>query len=64
MTYEERKAAFEEALKRYEPACRELASWLGDHPEISRQEKASSAKLMALLEEEGFSVEKDLAGMP
>ena len=64
MKYEERKAAFEAALTKYEPACCELAVWLGEHPEISRQEKESSARITSLLEAEGFAVEKDLAGVP
>ncbi|MBR5641693.1 MAG: amidohydrolase [Firmicutes bacterium] len=64
MKYEERKAVFEAALAKYEPACRELAVWLGDHPELSRQEKESSARITALLESEGFAVERDLADLP
>ena len=64
MNYEERKAAFEEAVKRYGPVCRGLAVWLGEHPEISRQEKESSARIVSLLKAEGFAVEKDVADLP
>ena len=64
MTYEERKAVLNKRIAQYEPACRELAAWLGEHPEISRQEKESSAKIIALLRKEGFSVEEDLTGLP
>ncbi|MBR4142282.1 MAG: amidohydrolase [Firmicutes bacterium] len=64
MNYEQRKAVFERALTEYEPRCRELAVWLGEHPEISRQEKESSARIVSLLRDAGFSVETDLAGLP
>ena len=64
MNYEERKAVFERALTEYGPRCRELAVWLGEHPEISRQEKESSARIVSLLRDAGFSVETDLAGLP
>ncbi len=64
MNYEERKAVFEQALKEYEPHCRELAVWLGEHPEISRQEKESSARIVSLLRDAGFSVETNLADLP
>ena len=64
MNYEERKSVFERALLQYEPRCRELAAWLGEHPEISRQEKESSARLTAMFREAGFAVEEDIAGVP
>ena len=64
MNYEERKAVFEQALTEYEPRCRDLAVWLGEHPEISRQEKESSARIVSLLRDAGFSVETDLADLP
>ena len=64
MNYEQRKAVFERALTEYEPRCRELAVWLGEHPEISRQEKESSARIVSLLREAGFSVETDVADLP
>ena len=64
MNYEQRKAVFERALTEYEPLCRELAVWLGEHPEISRQEKESSARIVSLLRDAGFSVETDLADLP
>ena len=63
MNYEERKAVFEQALTEYVPRCRDLAVWLGEHPEISRQEKESSARIVSLLRDAGFSVETDLAGL-
>ncbi len=64
MNYEQRKAVFERALTEYAPRCRELAVWLGEHPEISRQEKESSARIVSLLREAGFSVETDVADLP
>ena len=64
MNYAERKSVFEQALTEYEPRCRELAAWMGEHPEISRQEKETSARIVSLLREEGFSVETDLADLP
>ena len=64
MNYSERKAVFEQALTEYGPRCRELASWMGEHPEISRQEKETSARIVSLLREAGFSVETDLADLP
>ena len=64
MNYQERKAVFEQALTEYGPRCRELAVWLGEHPEISRQEKETSARIVSLLQEAGFSVETDLADLP
>ena len=64
MNYEQRKAVFERALTEYEPRCRELAVWLGEHPEISRQEKESSARIVSLLREAGFSVKTDVADLP
>ena len=64
MNYSERKAVFEQALTEYGPRCRELAVWMGEHPEISRQEKETSARIVSLLREAGFSVETDLADLP
>ncbi len=64
MNYEQRKAVFERALTEYESRCRELAVWLGEHPEISRQEKESGARIVSLLREAGFSVETDVADLP
>lgn len=64
MNYEQRKIILNEAIARFEPVCRELALWLHAHPELSRQEKESSARIVSLLEAEGFAVEKDLAGLP
>ena len=64
MNYQERKAVFEQALTEYEPRCRGLAVWMGEHPEISRQEKETSARIAAMLREAGFSVETDLADLP
>ena len=64
MNYQERKAVFEQALTEYGPRCRELAAWVGEHPEISRQEKETSARIVSLLQEAGFSVETDLADLP
>ena len=46
MNYEERKAVFERALTEYGPRCRNLAVWLGEHPEISRQEKESRGEAL------------------
>ena len=63
MNYEQKKSIFEEKLNHYEARCRGLAAWLGEHPEISRQEKESCAKVCALLQEEGFEVEKEFAGV-
>ncbi len=64
MNYEERKAVFEQALTEYGPRCRELAVWLGEHPEISCQEKESSARIVSMLREAGFTVEADLGDLP
>ncbi|MBR5980550.1 MAG: M20 family peptidase, partial [Firmicutes bacterium] len=64
MNYQERKAVFEQALTEYGPRCRELAAWVSAHPEISRQEKETSARIVSLLREAGFSVETDLADLP
>ena len=63
MNYEQKKELFENELKKYEQECRGLADWLGAHPEISRQEKESCAKVCALLETEGFTVEREFAGV-
>lgn len=63
MNYEQKRSIFEEKLNHYEARCRGLAAWLGEHPEISRQEKESCAKVCALLQEEGFEVEKEFAGV-
>ncbi len=64
MNYEERKAVFDAKAGQCLSRCRALAVWLGEHPEISRQEKESCARAAALLREEGFAVEEELAGVP
>ncbi len=60
MNYTEKKAVFEQRLQKYEPRCRELAAWLGEHPEISREEKESSARIQSILKDEGFEIEGPL----
>ena len=63
MNYEQKKQIFENELKKHEQDCRDLAAWLGDHPEISCHEKESCARVCALLEKEGFAVEREFAGV-
>ena len=63
MNYEEKKSVFEQNLARYVGICRDLAAWLGEHPEISRQEKESSRRITEILEQEGFSIEGPV-GLP
>ena len=63
MNYEQKKQIFEKELKKHEQDCRDLAAWLGDHPEISCHEKESCARVCALLEKEGFAVEREFAGV-
>ena len=42
----------------------DTADFIWEHPELSMQEFESSAALMKLLEDNGFTVEKGVAGMP
>lgn len=42
----------------------DLADYLWEHPELSMQEYEAAARVAAALEENGFSVERGVAGMP
>jgi amidohydrolase len=41
-----------------------LSRWMADHPELSLEERATSQRYRAHLEELGFAVETGVAGMP
>ncbi|MEA5048657.1 MAG: amidohydrolase [Eubacteriales bacterium] len=46
------------------PELTELAKWLYAHPEIANEEFESSRKVMDFLEQAGFTVTPNLAGLP
>jgi metal-dependent amidase/aminoacylase/carboxypeptidase family protein len=44
--------------------ARELARWMGSHPELSLEEHATSARYIEELGSQGFAVEASVADMP
>jgi len=46
------------------PRWIELADWIFDHPELGNQEFQASARLLEPLEEAGFKIERNIAGLP
>jgi amidohydrolase len=51
------------AVERELPAVLELARWMAAHPELSLEERETSARYAAALEARGFSVVKRAAGL-
>jgi amidohydrolase len=51
------------AVERELPAARELARWMAGHPELSLEERETSARYAAALEGRGFAVERRAAGL-
>jgi amidohydrolase len=57
-------AAIQKALTKHEPMLLDLNRWLYEHPETGENEHLASAKLMAVLADEGFCVTAGIAGLP
>jgi len=51
------------AVERELPAATELARWMAAHPELSLEERETSARYAAALESRGFAVERRAAGL-
>ena len=51
------------AFAAVEPDLRDLSRWMYDHPEIAFQERETSARLVAFLEQHGFDVEYPAYGL-
>jgi amidohydrolase len=53
-----------ETIEQSAPRWIELANWIFDHPELGNQEFQASARILEPLEEAGFKIERNLAGLP
>ncbi|WP_027087652.1 M20 family metallopeptidase [Cohnella panacarvi] len=60
----EHKRKIREAIDNYAPRLKELAAYIGAHPELGHEEKLASAKLVDALESLGYSVERGTLGIP
>ncbi|GIP37218.1 amidohydrolase [Paenibacillus sp. J31TS4] len=58
------KPMISETIDQYADSLKALASWIGSHPELGHEEVMAAAKLTAMLEEHGFSVERGVLGIP
>jgi len=54
----ERKRIIREAIDAYAPQLKEIAAFIGAHPELGHEEKLASAKLADALESLGYTVER------
>jgi len=60
----ELKSAVQRAIVQYAPRLKEVAAFIGAHPELSHEEKQAAALLIAELEQLGFAVDRGTLGLP
>lgn len=59
----EDKRRAEERFEELEPALKDISRWMYEHPEVAFEEKETSARLVAFLEDNGFVVEYPVFGL-
>ncbi len=62
--YEEKRKKLVQAIDSLRPVVEDIAKSLYENPELGLQEVFAASKLTGILESQGFSVEKEIAGMP
>lgn len=60
----ELKSAVQRAIVQYAPRLKEVAAFIGAHPELGHEEKQAAALLIAELEQLGFAVDRGTLGLP
>lgn len=62
--YAEKRKKLVQAIDSLKPVVEDIARSLYENPELGLQEVFAVSKLTGILESQGFSVEKEIAGMP
>ncbi len=62
--YAEKRKKLVQAIDSLRPVVEDIAKSLYENPELGLQEVFAVSKLTGILESQGFTVEKEIAGMP